>query len=724
MGYTLLFKSLTGTDYRLIIDNGGTLITGAASAFETQEDANADMFTPIRTQSGSFRFVGTNDHATWLGMIPTNALSKTVKLYTGSSIQWQGFVQPQVFDNEYPGKGTLEHEIPVQCPLSVLDTVDVDTSINNHPIVTFGQLLQEYIFKTVTDAGITIAGYMIQGTAAVTKSRLDLKVLWANFLDTDSTGSIKPKYTYKQLLEEFCKFFGYTCRMHGDIVYFTMPVDNSYGFTYYGSTKLYDTTQTSPQAGTGSYSASGTFSITDDMLCDTNNHEEVHPGIGKATVRSDINAIDNLIEIPYDELYDQYNVGISSSPIIMRSVDWFEHNIYNQIRVPDANGGTLSYENDTVALSCYMANKPGTQEGAGGAKKYCRFLVYDDGEVGGNLETQEIPESKEAFSWRKCIELFHSYTYSGSNTTPMFTIASKQVFVISDGFLYINFKCHQVSAWVTEKTSFFYPNHDNPTAIKSSCCATARLRVGDKYWNGSSWQQSSTEFDLPFNASGAKSNRSSYGGVTAPQYSGYGVQVTGTMRGDLEFVILDVPSYQVSRPSFAEDPWPNINGFLPLMDFEIGFVRGTIEDTKHRGNEYVKTGGAFRDEVNVDLIFAADVPYGQGNFVRHMPAGLGYILNYNNDRPTATVQSMSGSYVTPEEELARIIAVYGNHTHRLVQLNLRPDPSVLGWNVVPSNKASVDNNTDPGLYDIDQMFPLAISHNWRDDITTLTLIQI
>ena len=685
MGYTITFVDRAERKYRLLIDGGDTALDGGAVTFETQEDNDAYMFKPVRCQTGAFRYIGKNDHATWLGLIPTDALSKTVILQRQQgnnwNTRWQGYIQPQVFENEYPGNGTVEHDFSVQCPLSVLDTLDIDpsptTTINSNPTITFGALLQTYVFNRLT--GVTISAYVMQGTTAVTSERLGLKVMWANFLDTDSNNNVVCKYTCKQVLEEFCKFFGYTCRMHGTVVYFTQPTGNNIGFSSY--TTL---------AGTPTAVQRGSFTITDAMLCDTDNREEIHPGIGKATVRSNINALDNLVEIPYDELFDQYNMGNLNATTIVRPVDYFEHDVYNLIRVPDSNGGTLAYENDTVSLSCLMTTKPGTGSDAGNQKRYCRFFVYDDsdvGEVGG-----AVPESKTNYAWRKCIELFHSYANgTPSGNIEMFKISSKQVFVVSDGILYINFKCHQVSAWIIED--------NKPYAV-------CRLKIGNMYWNGLAWTvNSSATFNLKFTAEGARSTRTS---INDPQYDGCGIPITNTMRGIIEFTILDVPSW-ITMAHFVGN---YINGFLPLLDFEIGFVRGTIEDTKHRGNEYTTNGGKFRDEVNVDLIWASDVAYGEGSYIRHMPAGMGYILNGTTEKPTQYVKSMADGDVIPEQYLSQLIANYGQSTHRLVQMNLRS--SSLG-DVVPT---AVSSGLESG------MFPLAISHNWRNDVTTLTLITI
>jgi hypothetical protein len=182
------------------------------------------------------------------------------------------------------------------------------------------------------------------------------------------------------------------------------------------------------------------------------------------------------------------------------------------------------------------------------------------------------------------------------------------------------------------------------------------------------------------------------------------------MRGTIEFAVIDVPKW---RYVDQLDEEYDFNGFCSLMDFEIGFVRGTIEDKKHQGNEFTNTGGNFSQEYSVDLIFASDVIYGPANYQRHRPAGEGYILDYLY-RPQMTVAGMGtqGAGVIPEKELARVIAVYGQTTHRLVSVNLYTN---LVGDVVPTMMSS---GLESG------MFPMAISHNWRDDITTITMIEL
>lgn len=699
MGYTITFydRAATPRKYDLKIKGGGTALTGAATTFTTQEDSDADMFMPVRCQNGSFSYLGTNDHSTWEALIPANALSMPVKLERSGIVVWQGYIQPQVFDNEYPGLDTVEHTFPVQCPLSVLDTLDIEPNpgTQRNPTLTFAELLQTYIFGRLTDT--TISRYYFQGSTTVVKERLSVRVMWANFLETDSQGSVTCKYSCRQVLEEFCKLFGYTCRMHGTYVYFTQPTENTSVFGYFESSLLLP----NGDVKTPTTSNRGSFSVTGAMLANTDHHEEIHPGIRKCTVKSNINKLENLIEIPYDELYEMYNTGIPTNSIIIRALDQGDEKIYYLTREPNANGGTLTYQNESVAMTLYAAKFNGD---ALTKNKYCRFLVYDSSEV-GDPETQDIPSSKKSFGWTKCVELFHGTEYTGSDTTTMFTITSKQQFVIADGILYVSWKMRS-----TDAGQYKHMWYENKATL------TAQLKVGEMYWYGTwnedakewrnyGWSSSARTFTMYLDVEGPKTTRQN---ATDPQYDGCGFPITNTMRGIIEFKIIDVQWWKSYFPSVG-DPWSDNNGFVPMLDFEIGFVRGVVEEQKHSGNEYTHNGGNFTDEVSVDLIFASDVPYGP-SLNRRMPAGLGYLLN-SSDQPRQYVRSMSNTDVVAEDYLATIIANYGNRTHRLVQLSVRD--SLVG--------SPTPDKLSTGL---ETMFPLAISHDWREDITTLTLISI
>lgn len=683
MAYTKTFATLSGQT--LTVSVGGVTTSAdlplAAEPFETEEADDADVFLPIRTQSGYLRMLVADSAArtAWRSFIPTGATEKRVTLTDAqNTLLWQGYVQTGTYGMQYPADYE-EFELPVQCPLSVLDAIDMDTTPpDGEGVLTFGKLLA-YIFGKLTTAGTVINNYYFQGTTAAVSARLGLKVIYGNFLDTDQEGNIEAKYTCYEVLEEVCKFFGYSVRMCGDAVYFTCPAGGSTAFTEF-------TTLT----GTGTAASASTFNISETMLASNDQQEEVEPGRKSITVKSDINKLDNIVEVPYDEIYDRYNTGEVHK--MVWSVDYYDHDIYYAVCEPNTNNDSMTYENDEISMTLRTVNVTSDD-----SKIYGRFLVFDDEDV-GDVSSSTIPESKMSYNWQKCIDIFHSYLTPAQNNTPKFTIESKQTFVISDGVLYVNFKCKWVSAWLEK------------------LYAVAKLKVGNLWWVGTyypeavsghtkgwegQWQSTEGTFTLYFTADGALTTRQS---INDPQYSGCGIPVTDTMRGTVHFEIVDV--LPTTRMVYIP-----LNGFLSMQDFEIGFVRGSIEEKKYHGNEYTKQAGQFQGTDTIDLIFACDVEYGPDNYKRHMPAGLGYVLDNTHEKPSATIPSLTNTDVVAEEQLADIMAAYHNHTHRVVTLELLSN--LLG-NISPRQSST-------GL---ETMHPLSISHSWRDDITRIKLIQI
>ena len=145
--WKILFKSLrAGTVYTVNIWKDGELppgypltLKGAAEPMTTDEDADEDMFCPVRKQSGYFRIVddGKATNASyqevdfdWKEMLPVNDTDRPVTLTAGiGNVVWQGFMQAQNFGSELYGN-PQSHEFPLQCCLSLLSAIKVSTSIN------------------------------------------------------------------------------------------------------------------------------------------------------------------------------------------------------------------------------------------------------------------------------------------------------------------------------------------------------------------------------------------------------------------------------------------------------------------------------------------------------------------------------------------------------------------------------------------------------------------
>ena len=134
-------------------------LKGGSEPFTTEEEADEDMFKPLRTQSGSFRVVDDGKDAngntlsaanSLKAMLPATDTDRPVQLTkkVGNTwvVLWMGYMQAQNFGSVLYGD-PQEREFPVQCCLSV----HIMKSMTNGLLwlninVYFGTLLMLLIF--------------------------------------------------------------------------------------------------------------------------------------------------------------------------------------------------------------------------------------------------------------------------------------------------------------------------------------------------------------------------------------------------------------------------------------------------------------------------------------------------------------------------------------------------------------------------------------------------
>ena len=147
---------------------------------------------------------------------------------------------------------------------------------------------------------------------------------------------------------------------------------------------------------------------------------------------------------------------------------------------------------------------------------------------------------------------------------------------------------------------------------------------------------------------------------------------------------------------------------MAFKDFEIRFVRALAYAPQNESSksEYKSVDtNAFPDERSISTIFASD----NGN-----AAGSGIIMNTNKSYcSTVTYEETGGMfYDHPEQFLVDRIATYGQSTKRKLIIEVRDD-KVQG--VTPGHRVTLDGST---------FYPVSLSHKFRDDITTIILLEI
>ena len=676
MAYTQNFKSLGGTLYTVNVD-GVTMSSQpplAAVPIETSEDTEEDIFKPVRTQTGYLRMISM-DMATWRSFIPSGATSEPVTLTKTvdqvSEIVWQGYVQTRTYGMSYPA--TYEEiELPLICPLGALDALDYDIS-GPDDIVTIGTLLNHIFGKL---SGLTFYIYFHEGTYLHIPTLLNYKVIWRNLLSSNA-GVLSQRFSCLGLIEELCKFFGWSCRVHGQGIYFTSITDS------YQNTKFLKYSVAGLLAPTTGYEqvSMSSLTITDAQFLNKNLAEQFIQGVKKVTVNSELNAYDSIVAIPYKDIYNKYKYNTPSS-----SENWRQkEDTRNRQQAYILQRGVENYSDEDVAITTYAEYQTDNSEYRN-EQCFGRLVIYDE----------SIEEDKVSYGWNTIFEIMHGFYYGNRhNNTPLFTIASKRSFVLGKGVLYIT--SNRCDYQNTELANFI--------SVSGGFRATCVLRIGTnstnyKYWNGTSWTTTGSTFQLYFTPGGIKDVNANVAGA---EYNGTGIPVSSTLSGNLYFAINDVAVGTVT-------PMVIYNGYYPLINFEIGFVRA-YEDEDVNGMSYSAHGGQFPSEYTVDTIFSTDKKRVVGTKV--IRCQLGYGLIFSDTNVLETIIYGNSNYYKPEQRTANLIAAYGSTTRRVLTFDL--NTKLIGNDVGPTYRASLNSQS---------FYPVAVGHSWRDDITTLTLMEL
>ena len=670
MAYTQSFYGLDGTQYTINVDNvtPATPPPLAAQPFESQENDDSDLFIPVRTQSGYLRILLTETANNWKQFVPTGAVAMPVKLTSGGVVRWQGYVQTGTYGMSYPAVYE-DFELPLQCPLSALDAFTIDAT-GPAEIVTVGKLIAHLLNKL---SGLSFKVYFSVGNSSTAPTQwLAIRLLWRNFVDV-ANGVRKGRMSCLSILEELCKFFGWSCRTFGDGVYFTSIFDSTRSSRYimYSVSALNNITTEVP-AGTEVNIT--TVTVDDTKFASTDLSEEIMPGIKSVTVNSELNAYDVLVEPPYNDLLKKYKYNtvhelerwvdapVPSTPYILYRAYDSEYN--------EQPTGSKTYENDNVTIETYAeATDPGS------SMCYGRLVIYDP----------NMDEPKLTYNWTVAFECFRSEDYGERHSsTPLFKMTSKDSFIMSGGVLYID------------------GGSDSQT--NSGLVATCRLKVGNRYWSGSAWVENPATlptFTLICGRNGIEDTNTS----VEADYQGTGIPVSGLhLEGAIQFEVLDVEPHDYDIIT--------TNGYLPLIRFKIGFIRSN-EDSELNSTSYSQSGGQFPDVISVDTIFSSDKIYvTNNNRVMHCQAGYGLVLNTNGSI-VDTVPYNGANNAKPEDHNAGVMSLYGQSIRRTAILPLRT--SLIGTDIGPKTKVSFDGYTFAAV---------AVSYRPWDDITIVKLMQI
>lgn len=676
------FASLrTGIIYTVNVydeNYSGTPITlkGGAVPFTTNEDGDDDPFSPIRTQSGNLSIIDDGyaaDGVTafdWKEFLPAVANSRPVTLThvvnNTTVVDWQGFIQSQDFSGTLYGNPQERH-FPIHCVLEVLKSQQPSTTdIQKHNFAYLINLL-ESTSETLTGNALGFDTFIIQGNNDA-QQWLCKQFEWMNFLSENDNEEeeITPKYNLFEILEDACKFWGWTCRSQGRTLYLTC-YDDLTEPKFVSMTKAQLQTMASGTvAGTNDVDFIST-TLSGEIFASTENDDFKRRGPAKASVKGDCNKMDTLFEF---------------APPSVRKV--MDQGGYSWVAGPDPGTGYFTTTPIDSFDSLLMA---GTSSQYGG---FCRRQIFSSEEA-DNAEMEDMFVFKTGHSYGDNIiqiQTKKAMNYVGGTlkiSGDVFNGSARWEDDNGDDFISLRVGIGMTRA--TAKWYYIYYTSLEGTITHRWQSSPYTLAATI---NGGSIKKIGSAVAIPFGHSFAQ-----YDGIPCDDNSLYGYVFVD---------FLGLTYEHTEHPARFE-----IGNFKITFSREELFIPSsnthprprTLKVDRVTSREYKASNNSGTGEQwNAYCAFASD---------NTMEYGYGLLINPNNTFMETAPYGSNNEY--PEQHLANRVAAYWAQSKRQVTTELRTDAIPA---ITPQYRITLDGTV---------FNPTAISRNWRDDITVITLLE-
>lgn len=663
-------------------------LIGGAEPFTTDEDDDEDLFAPIRTQSGYIRIVDGGYDADgyafdWTDLIPETDVSNAVTLTNAAgTVLWQGFMQAQDFGSTLYGN-PQEREFPVQCILSVMQGMMPSAGIQTK---NFAYLLDQALTAVESVSGETpITNIIVQG-GSYAQGWLLKKVDWQVFMSTGSEiedDDVTANYNFYQMLEDMCRFWGWTVRVYRQKLYL-MCVDDSSNNLLLKMTRAQLTTMA---GGTAAGTTTDSMSTEElpEYYCSTQNEISLMRGFSRATVKADVGDDGEVLSFAPPSLEKwMEDMGYTwTGKDGSTSIGYFSTPVWT---------GTLPAVSSLITGS-------GTYLKGG----FARRQIYSSD------ETEEATIADVIVSLQ-----------AGSENVTQVTLQSLKKRAFGEGAL-------KITADVFDGCERLHPTGKyvlfmrigigaDRSSAKWFYCREQDASIdpeGHDIIHG--WREKeSTETYAPWFAAevfGGRINNSVFAKPISALYDPAAFPLIPLTTGLEGYVFVGIIGITTT------DGYSYVDSF-ELANFAIEYVRSeaiiptsvtssararTLTERRSSTREYTGTSGVnARGDWNADCIFASD---------NNMKYGFGLLLDTDGTF-LGQVTFGSGS-MYPEQHLINRVTAYWATTKR--KLYVEVQSQYADDYLSPDYKLTLDSIT---------YYPVSVCHNWRDDITRITMLQL
>ena len=578
--YTMPFTNVDGEALTVqILEDGGTgspvELTGGTPPFIVDVNDEDFLYTPTRFSGATLKLVGSD----YLQKLFSTQYQKfKVNLVKAGSVIWTGFITPELYSQDYDNS---LFELEIEC-ISALSTLEyIDFKQEGATVSLLG-----IIKKCITESKGDFRAVYIPN---VYTSSLDgITVSTANFIDEDGKAM-----TLKECLEEVCKFLNWTVTEYDGCIYF---IDMDYikaGKTSY--TNILTSTTTT---------LSSTINLRDIPSKGNSNLLSILGGYNKAIV------IDSDYEVDSDILYPELELNLSGGELFK-----FE-------KTKDDTIYKKEYYNSNLELFNYVLSNNS-------------YTTYDksfntDKQSAGAVAMRKTSygktEALSKYSWQEMIEIKQKSAIILDNSAPYYLY--KDIYhngeeIKNDPFIlnYPAIKCkgNELSYLVFDPDIKLCINFDiylttdkdgfegdfKPTGLTSvpKLFIPMQLRIGDHYYNGSSWV---TDSNTIFKVSTATPNNYvntwlqvyNYNDpeLNVPDLNGYIVSFKSITTGDIELTIYNPAINPYSTPVFEN----------PIESFFIRNIEISTQRVNASKSDSTKQDTKYENVVNEGFINALD----------------------------------------------------------------------------------------------------------------------
>lgn len=591
-------------------------LTGAPSAFVVTGTDEEFVYEPVRTSTASVSIVTDsllND------LFSVNSHHVAVKLYRGNKLLWTGYVEPEVFTQAYV---PIADKLSINCisAIGTLENIQYEKQTENGFITAINLL--RYIIRSANGGYEKIYIPYVYGSSEVnysTKKNIfdEITLAEENFT---SEGMM-----LDEVLEYFCRFFNWTLYDYEGSLYFVDADWEGEYFSYGEDLVTYE--MVTPN----------TVLLQDIGFGGSDHTIDVLPGYNKVTVKAINNVFDELVE--NEDLETLKENGFQSVSYDKLSGDDVKV-VRKRFLIPE-KWELDSYDGDTGEK---QDPKDAMNNSFGSA-------LLKISEYGGKWERSDFIPDISDYSWTLAVQdrvkgqQFQEKP-GEAMSKDLVAIKGAKGAAWMNGALSIDGSI--IVPWDDANLAFCKPSGKSGYAD-----ITYVLRIGDKYWNGSSWVDSEAEFKIryenesagsPLTVKNTKSPDMPYSGL-----SGYIIKLpdNAPIIGDL--------ALKIRRTSEI--------GFTP--ESGAGSIKFYGYIYKNPNLNYKKKDGVTDEGENGDRVYENVV---NEKFMSELDEIEFGISSYNEDGATYSKALLNGNFLTnnlysaiegtlvrPEEALIRRI---------------------------------------------------------------------